>query len=251
MAPWGSGPTVPRRSQRRSEIEEQGARRIALGATLALLGGALALVLPTTAIYLSSFAPTGLFSLAPNLFRLLGACVVGGALLFVAAFFLYRRGFAALRKVEGEFALASAFCLVGSVGFVLLLAMGLSLLGSSDSVVGCLHGQPTRALRCFAAAEPLGAGAGILGFVLGWVGGVGIVVGLWFVGARLGEPAVRAGALVYLALLAIVAAPFAVFATPFAGAQFLLLLVPVLTVAAPGLVLAGTVPRVVNAEGGI
>lgn len=226
-----------------SVADERGVFRLALGAWLGLFAGVIAVVLPSTAIFLSVYAPGGFLTLGAGLFRLVGLLVLGGAILFVLSLFLYRRGFAAFRRVEGEFALASVLCLVGSVGFLLLLVTAAVLAGSAGSVVDCVHGQPTHALSCLESNQPLGAYAGVLGFVFGWLGGLGIVVGLTFAGSRFDEPALRLGAFFYLGLLVLLIAPTLALVAPFEGAQFLLVVVPVLTVAAPALVLVGTVPR--------
>ncbi len=232
-------PTAPRWSV----ADERGAYRIALGAWLGLFAGAIAIVLPSTAIFLSVYAPGSLFSLGTALFRLVGLLVLAGAILFLLSLFLYRRGFTALRRVEGEFALATVLCLVGSVGFLLLLVTAAVLAGSSTAVASCIHGQPTQSLSCLETNQPLGAYTAVIGFVFGWIGGVGIVVGLAFAGTRFAEPALRLGAFFYLGLLVLLIAPTLALLVPFDGVQFLLLIVPVLAVAAPALVLAGTIPK--------
>ncbi len=234
---------MPPAQPRWSVAEERGVYRIALGAWLGLFAGAITIVLPSTAIFLSVYAPGSLFSLGTALFQIVGLLVLGGAILYLLSLFLYRRGFAALRRVEGEFALATVLCLVGSVGFLLLLVTATVLAGSSTAVAGCIHGQPTRSLSCLETNQPLGAYTAVLGFVFGWVGGIGIVVGLAFAGNRFDEPALRLGAFFYLGLLVLLIAPTLALMAPFDGVQFLLLIVPILAVVAPALVLAGTIPK--------
>ena len=224
---------------RLSAAEVRGADRLGAGAALGLVAGIVAVAVPLLALYLAAYAPEVRLTLAAPLWQAEGVLVLIGSVLFVVSLLLYRRGFVALRRVEGEFALASVLCLVGSAGFLLLLVATLAVLGHTSEIVACVQGQPTHALSCLGSAEPFGAYTGVVGFVLGWVGGVGLVVGLLFAGHRFREPAVRAGAFAYLGLLVVVLAPTIALARPYAGVGLLLLAIPVLTVAAPLMVLAG------------
>jgi hypothetical protein len=224
--------------------EEKGAFRMALGAWLGLFAGVIAIVLPLVAIFLTTYQPGGFFSFGTSLVQTSGALILAGAVLFILSLFFYRRGFSAMRRVDGDFALASFLCILGSVGFLLLLVSAAVLTSSSSSVLQCIHGQPSHALSCLQSGQPLGAYTGIAGFVLAWLGGFGIVFGLWVAGDRFGERPISLGAFFYLLFLFFLISPMVALAVPLPGVAFFLLVVPVLTVAAPLLVLLGTLPQV-------
>jgi len=160
--------------------------------------------------------------------------------LFLVSLFVYRRGFAVLRKVDGRFAVASVLCIIGSIGFLLLLVSAALLVGASNSLIQCIHGAPSHALSCLRSGQPLGAYTGLVGFWLGWLGGLGIVVGLSLAGRRYRNGTVSGGAALYAILLLVLIGPFVALVTPLPGLQYLLLAAPIFIVLAPGLVLGGT-----------
>ena len=220
--------------------EEQGLRRLGTGAGIGLAGGILGLVLPIAFLWLASYNPGGFFTYGTTLLETTGFFVLAGALLLLISFFLYRRGFAVLRKVDGRFAAASILCIIGAVGFLLLLLSAAVLVGSSTSLIQCIHGAPSHALSCLRSSQPLGAYTGLVGFWLGWLGGAGIVAGLAIAGRRYGNRSMRGGAALYAVLLLILVGPFVALLTPLPGLQYLLLAAPLFVVLAPGLVLGGS-----------
>ncbi len=226
-----------------AEYDQKGATRLGSGAWLGLLAAVIAVVVPSLALFASAYAPSGFFSFAPSLLQVSGALVLVGAVFYILSLFLYRRAFATLRRLDPEFSLASFLCLLGSVGFVLILAAAAVLTGTASSLLGCIHGSPTHALSCLESNQPFGAYTALIGFVLAWVGGFGIVYGLWLAGGRYDDRTLDLGSLVYLLFLLLVLVPFFEIAFPFPGGEFLLVLVPVLSVAAPGFVLLGVVSR--------
>jgi len=224
--------------------DEKGAFRMALGAWLGLFAGVIAVALPLVAIFLSTYDSGGFFSFGTPFVQTSSALVLAGAILYILSLFLYRVAFVALRKVDSDFSLASFLCLLGSVGFLLIIISAAVLAGSSTSVLQCVHGEPSHALSCLQSGQPLGAYTGILGFVFAWMGGLGVVLGLSLAGRRFDEPMIDLGAFFYLIFLFLVLAPFVAMAVPLPGIVFLLLVVPILVVAAPLLILLGALPTV-------
>jgi hypothetical protein len=231
-----------------AEKNLKGAFRLGLGAWLGLFAGVIAVVLPSAAIFATAYNPSGFFSFAPSLLQTSGALLLGGAVLFILSLYFYRWGFSALRRVNPDFYLASFLCLLGSVGFILILVAAAVITGSASSLVNCIHGQPSHALTCLQANEPLGAYTALVGFVLAWLGGFGIVLGLWLAGGHFGEPALTLGSAVYLFFLFLLLVPLVALAFPIPGRQFLLVVVPVMSVAAPLFVLLGVLPRIRAAD---
>jgi hypothetical protein len=229
----GTGPAPSR------ELEIKGMGRLGTGAGVGLAGGILGIVLPIVFLWLTTHNPGGFFSYDTMLVQTTGFLVIVGAVLLLVCLFLYRRGFAVLRKVDGRFAVASVLCLIGSLGFLLLLVSAAVLLGSSSSLIQCLHNSPSGALSCIRSGQPLGADTGLVGFWLGWLGGVGIVVGLSLAGRHYRNGAVLTGAALYAILLLVLIGPFLALLTPLPGIDYLLLVVPAFIVLAPGLVLGG------------
>ena len=226
---------------RRGTLEENrtAARRIGWGALFGLAAAVLAIGIPSIAIFLVTLHPGGALAFGTGLVELSGGLVLAGALLYILSLFLYRRSFAALRRLDAEFALASALCLVGSVGFVLLLVAATVLAGTASSLQNCLAGHPSHALACLASNAPLGAYTAIAGFVLGWLGGLGVVFGLWLAGSHYQRRGVDLGAVLYLFFLLVLLVPFFELAASFTGGNVFLLVVPLASVLAPLFVLIG------------
>jgi hypothetical protein len=211
--------------------DAKGSHRIAIGAGLGVAGALITLLLPFALLWLSISNPDGLFTFNSNLVRDISLLVLAGAILFLLSLFVYRRGFAVLRKVDRRFTVASILCLIGSLGFLLLLVAVVVILGSTNALVTCIGGHPSHALSCLRSGEPLGAYTGLVGFWLGWIGGVGLVLGLASAGRRFSRGILYGSALV---------GPFVGLIYPVPGAEYLLLLSPLLALLAPGLAYAGT-----------
>jgi hypothetical protein len=223
--------------------DEKGAFRLALGAWFGLFAGVVTIVIPLVAVFLVTYNPGGLFLFGTSFVQTSGALILAGSVLYLLSLLLYRRGFSALRKVDPEFFVASFLCLLGSLGFLLVIVSAAVLAGSATSILACTHGHPSHALACLESGQPLGAYTGLVGFVLAWVGGVGVVFGLWLAGGRFEKRSVDFGALLYLVFLFLVLVPLVELAVRLPGIVILLLVVPILTVAAPVLVLIGTAPE--------
>jgi hypothetical protein len=221
-------------------LDEKGVRRLGLGAGLGFAGAVAAIVLPLGFLFTVTTFPGGFFTFSSMLVEVTSILVLAGAILLLLSLFAYRRGFAALRKVHRHFYIASVLCIIGSVGFLLILIAAAVTLGDSSSLLSCAHGQPSHALSCLESGEPLGAVTGLVGFVLGWIGGVGIVVGLLMAGSRFRAPALSGGGVVYGLLLLILIDPLVSLFVSLPHTSYLLLLAPLLAVVAPGLALAGS-----------
>ena len=239
--------TTPARPAASAE-STAGLDRLGIGAGLGLAGGLAGLVLPIAFLWLAARNPGGFFTFGPMLIQVTGLLVLAGALLYVLSLLLYRRAFAHLRRADRGFTVPSALCLVGTLGFLLLIVAAILLFTGSSALLGCLNGQPSRALSCLRSSDPIGAGAGLLGFLFGWVGGLGIVLGVGRVGRRYREPSVAGGAVLYALLLLVLVGPFVFVLRSFPYVELLLGVIPVLTVLAPGLVLGG-VRRIPRASG--
>jgi hypothetical protein len=219
--------------------DTKGAGRLALGGGLGVAAALITLVLPSAFLWLALYSPGGFFILGTSLVETLSLLVLAGAILFLLCLFVYRLGFATLRKVDPRFTVASVLCLVGSLGFLLLVVAAAFLLGSSGDLVTCMHGQPSHALSCLRSSQPLGADTALAGFWLGWLGGVGIVVGLSSAGHRFFRGALYGGALLYSLLLLVLVGPFLALVYPVPGSEYLLVVAPILALLAPALVLSG------------
>ena len=222
-----------------AEENRKAAGRIGLGAWLGVGAALLAVGIPSVALVLSTRPAGAVFGFGPGLLEATGALVLAGAALYFVSLFLYRRAFATLRRIDPEFALASELCLLGSVGFVLLLIAAGILTGTASSLADCLAGHPSRALTCLESNQPLGAYTAVIGFVLGWLGGLGIVLGLWLAGTHYQRRGVDVGAIFYLLFLLAVLVPLVDLFVPFSAGSALLLVLPIASLLAPFLVLYG------------
>jgi hypothetical protein len=221
------------------ETEIKGLGRLGTGAGVGLAGGIVGVVLPIVFLWLTAHNPGGFFTYSTTLLDTVGFFVLAGSVLLLLSLFLYRRGFGVLRKVDGRFAIASVLCIIGSIGFLLILISAAVLVGSSNSLIACIHRTPSAALSCIRSGQPLGADTALVGFWLGWIGGVGIVVGLALAGRRYRNGAVSGGAALYAFLLLVLIGPFLNLLVSLPGVDYLLLVAPVFIVLAPGLVLGG------------
>jgi hypothetical protein len=223
-----------------SQRERTGLHRIAVGAGLGIAGGLLALVLPIAFLILAEYNPGGFFTYGPTLVQAIAFLVFAGAVLFLFSLLAYRMGFGALRKVDPRFSTASALCILGSLGFLLLIVAAGLLFGSGNSLVSCVQGRPTHLLSCLRSGQPLGAYTGLIGFWLGWLGGVGLVLGLSRTGGRYHHSSFYGGAALYALLLLALVGPFIALITPIPDVQYLLFVTPFFTLLAPAFVFAGS-----------
>lgn len=235
---------TPSSSPSPSETEQKGLFRLATGAGVGLAGAVLAIVLPVLFLLIAAYAPGSFLSLHASSFLVATALLIlAGAILFLISLFIYRRGFVLLRKVDSRFTVASVLCLVGSIGFLLILVAAAVVVGSASSLLSCVNGHPSHALTCLRSGEPLGAYTGLVGFWLSWLGGLGLVLGLSAASSRFKAGAIGAGSATYAILLLVLIGPFVALVVSFPGSEYVLTLVPILSVLAPLFVFRGTDPR--------
>ncbi|MGA8542323.1 MAG: hypothetical protein WB947_02095 [Thermoplasmata archaeon] len=223
------------------ELEEKGVLRLGLGAGLGFAGAITAIVVPLTFLFLVANFPGGFFVWNSMFVEVLSILVIAGAILLLISLFVYRRSFAALRKVDRRFLAASVLCIIGSLGFLLLLVAVAVVANNSGSLLTCVRGPTSGALHCLESGQPLGAYTGLIGFFLGWIGGVGIVLGLLMAGGRFHNGSISAGGVVYALLLVVLILPFVALFVTVPGAKDLVIIAPLLAVVGPGLALAGSV----------
>lgn len=224
-----------------SEHEKRGLFRVATGAGVGLAASLLAIVVPIGFLLVAAYAPGGFLSLNQTAFiDATALLILAGAILFLISLFIYRRGFAQLRKIDARFNAASALCIVGTIGFLLILVAAVVIVGSASSLLSCISGRPTHALTCLRSGEPLGAYTGLVGFWLGWLGGVGIVLGLSAGSSRFKARTIGVGGALYAVLLLALVGPFVALVVTVPGVEYLLLLVPILSILAPFFVFHGS-----------
>ncbi|MFI5413630.1 MAG: hypothetical protein ACHQ0I_03485 [Candidatus Lutacidiplasmatales archaeon] len=226
-----------------TEEDATGLFRIATGAGVGLAAALLGFVIPVGFLLVASYAPGGFLSLHQTaLLDALGLLILAGALLFLFSLIIYRNAFAHLRKVDRRFVVASVLCLIGTLGFLLLVVTAVVLVGSSSSLLSCINNQPSHALTCLRSGQPLGAYTGLIGFWLGWLGGVGIVLGLSAGSSRFKTREIGLGAAFYAILLLALIGPFIALVVSVPGVEFILVLVPILSLLAPYFVFRGARP---------
>jgi hypothetical protein len=221
------------------EMDEKGAVRIGIGAGLGFAGALCAIVVPLAFLFLVSEVHSGFFVFDSSLVEVTSILVLVGAILLLLSLFFYRRSFSALRKIDRRFVAASVLCIIGALGFLLLLVAAAVVVGNANSLLACAHGQPSHALTCLKSGQPLGAITGTVGFLLGWLGGLGIVLGLFLAGNRFQVGALGGSAVVYLVLLLILLIPFLALIVTLPNLAALVLLAPILAILAPALALVG------------
>lgn len=217
----------------------KGAGRIGVGAGLGFAGALCAIVVPLAFLFLVDEVHSGFFVFNSSLVQTTSILVLLGAILLLLSLFFYRRSFSALRKVDRRFVGASVLCIIGSLGFLLLLIAAAVVVGNANSLLACAHGQPSHALSCLKSGQPLGAITGTVGFLLGWLGGLGIVLGLFLAGNRFQVGALSGSAVVYTVLLLILLIPFLALVVTLPNLAALVLLAPILAILAPALALVG------------
>jgi len=222
-----------------NEYERKAVRRFSRGASLGIVAGILGLVLPIALILLATYAPGALVPLGNRLVEATEILAAVGAVMFLFSLLFYRRAFAALRNVDARFWGPSVLCLLGTLGFLLVILSTVLALESSNALAVCLNGSPTRAPTCLLSSSPHAAYFGVAGLVLVWLGGLGIVAGLALAGGRFQQGTWIAGSASYALLLLVVAAPLIAVVLPIRALAYPVLLTPLLILVAPACVAAG------------
>ena len=220
--------------------ESSGLSRIATGSTVGLAAGIVGLALPVTLLVLASYRPGALPISASQLLQVTAVLALTGALLFAISLILYRFGFASLRTVDPRFWAASALCMLGTVGLVLIVLPIAIAFTSSDTMAACIQGAPTKAPACLRAAAPLASYIAEAGIWLVWIGGVGIVLGIGLASVRYREVWLSAGAALYALIILGLLAPGLSLLFPIGGLADAILALPVLVLLAPAVTSRGS-----------
>lgn len=226
-------------------LDRRGNRWIGAGGAFGLAGGVLAVVLPLLLVEISRHAPGGIAAASSSLVAWTSWFLLAGAVLLLLSFFAYRWGYSVLRKAEPTYWVASALCIVGSSGFLLLIIAAAVATGSENGLLACVQGPYSQIYSCVQGQTPLGAYTAVAGLWLAWIGSVGIVLGLFQAGGRyLSGLYVGAGAC-YLITLVLLVGPLTGIFVSVAFIEPLLLMAPVFVVTGPLLVLLArpTYPR--------
>jgi hypothetical protein len=227
----------------KEEIRDaKGASRMSLGGWLGLVAAFLTIAFPIVILEVSAYHPGGFFTFASSTIEASGLLVIVGAVLYVVSLMMYRWSFSTLRKYNPQFWSATILCLIGSIGFLLIIVSVAVVAGNTSSLLTCVHGQPSHAISCLESGEPFGAYTVLVGFACAWIGGIGVVVGLSLAGELFRRMTIRLGAAIYLLFLLAALIPLVdeVIAVP--SVQYLVVILPLLAIAAPVFVLLGARP---------
>ncbi len=223
----------------RSTEEAKATSLFRAGSVLALVGTGLSLGVPIGLALAGARGRWTLFGANVTFVAFTGLLVLFGALLLLLGAAAFHRAFVRLRHVDRRFTWAAVLCLVGAFGFVVLLASSILIEADEASLFGCVQGSLGSLLSCLRSGSPLGAYTGTIGFWLGWLGGVGLVLGLVLAGRRAHRPALVSGGILYGVFLGVLLTVFVALGVPLPGVSLILAVTPVLAVAAPALVLFG------------
>ncbi|MGI0054964.1 MAG: hypothetical protein ACREBZ_04515 [Thermoplasmata archaeon] len=217
-------------------VARRGTEWLRAGGVFGLAGGILAIALPFLFLWLAKNEPGGFFTFAASFLQFTSLLVLVGAVLVLISFFCYRWSYSLLRQASARFWVASALCLVGSSGLILIIIAAALASGQSNALVTCAQGSLSHAFSCVQSASPASAYAGLLGFWLGWIGLVGIVLGLFLSAGTFRSTLYGAGGALYSILVILLVAPFIATLYPVPFISGLTLAVPIAAVLAPLLV---------------
>jgi len=203
MSGPGPAPVAP--------AEIAGASRIKWGALLGIVGLALAIggvlvVLVDVGLGgVSNISSSGYVSLLQTILLAVALIVVG---VFVAllSFVLYTAGFASLRRVDRRFSTPMVLCILGLVGLALLGGFVILYASAINAAIAC----PSSDTTCQNNATSLGHGEVALAYgggLLGFIGLIGAIVGLYRFGSRYSNTLVRVGAILYIIPVLSILAP--------------------------------------------
>lgn len=189
------------------EIDRRGNRWIGAGGAFGLAGGALAILIPVVLIEIQRYAPGGIAAASSSLTTWSSYLILAGAAFLFLSLFAYRWAYSLLRKTDSRYWTASALCLVGSSGLLLIIIADAVLTGHENGLLSCVKGSYSQIYSCIQGQTPLGAYTGIVGLWLTWIGYIGIVIGLFVAGGRFLSVAYTGAAACYLVILVLLAGP--------------------------------------------
>jgi len=194
--------------------ELSGVSRVKWGALLGILGlvlavGGVLVVLLDVGLGITNTSDAGYVSLLKTIL-LAVILVVIGVLLALLSFVLYTAGFAALRRSDRRFSTPMVLCVIGLIGLALIGGFVVSYAGGIDSALGC----PSSNSTCQNNATSIGHGVVVLAYVgglLGFIGLIGLILGLYRFGSRYQSSIAKVGAILYIIPFLSVIAPILVF----------------------------------------
>lgn len=219
--------------------DRRGLARLRWGAGFGVAGAFAGLVLPVLFAEIPSDPFPDWFARAVPSIGLLELLALAASALFLVSIMLYRWSFGSLRRLERQFLVPYLLASIGSVGLLLVVVAASLALGEQGALESCVRGAPTRALGCLDSLTPLGAYTATLGFWLGWIGAVGVVLGLLMAGARYASGSLVLGAILYVAVLGVLLLPIAYPGAVAPEIRYLAAAAPVLGLLAPAAVYAG------------
>ncbi|MCI4320448.1 MAG: DUF973 family protein [Thermoplasmata archaeon] len=199
------------------EVEISGLRRIQAGAIAGIVGIALGALTPIYLLFIvgaglnASTATGGASAVAFTSIEVLFVALFAGVASVLVSFGLYIAGFARLRRADPRFGAPLGLAIVGLIGLLVLVGLVGLLFGILLQSLSC-GGPGVAKASCVTLAasvpDPITLVSELfLGLVLGLVGWIGLVLGLYRVGRRYGSTLTRIGAILYIVPLADVAAP--------------------------------------------
>jgi hypothetical protein len=194
--------------------ELSGVSRVKWGALLGILGlvlavGGVLIVLLDVGLGVTSVSDAGYVSLLKTVL-LAVILVVVGVLLALLSFVLYTAGFASLRRSDRRFRTPMVLCVVGLIGLALIGGFVASYADGINSAIGC----PSSNSTCQNNATSIAHGVVALGYVgglLGFVGLIGLIIGLYRFGSRYKSSVAKVGAILYIIPFLSIIAPILVF----------------------------------------
>jgi hypothetical protein len=193
------GPPVPTPATR--EVDRAALTNVLLASVLALVGGAVGIVVLFGA---------GAFSLYSVWVMNAGSTIAFGALFVVvvlvsgaveiAVILLLRTAFHGLKSVDARFSTPSTLTLMLVVGFILILVSLYPLLLGVGSQLDCLaNAKNTLAGSCPPGGYFLAAIALIgIGGLIAFIGFIGMLLGIWRLGSRYNNDLFKVGAILLI-----------------------------------------------------
>ena len=218
-------------------LERRGNRWLGAGGAFGLAGGIAAVALPVVLVELSRHTSGGISTASTTLIGWSSWFLLVGAALLLVSFFAYRWGYSVLRKIDPKYWVASALCIVGSSGLLLLIVAAAVATGSESGLLSCVQGPYSQVYSCIQGQTPLGAYTGVVGIWLGWIGGIGIVVGMFQAAGRFHSALYGAAGACYLITVVLLVGPLTGIFVSLPFIEPLIVMVPVFAVVAPALVL--------------
>lgn len=193
--------------------EITGASRIMWGALLGVLGLVLAvsgvlIVLLDVGLGITNVSNSGYESLLNTILAAV-LIIVAGVFVALLSFVLYTAGFASLRRADTRFKAPMVLCIIGLVGLLLIGLFVIVYAGAIHTAIGC----PSTDTTCQNNATSLSPSVvplAYLGAILGFIGLIGAILGLYRFGSRYSSTITKVGAILYIVPLLSIVAPILV-----------------------------------------